>query len=263
MPASATPQSSPTQDLVRLVDFAAASGHDRWRLLDKLLEARADVHTHVPSGRYFAFFTRTSVDPFQCGEVVVTVDNEVWLDLVGRATLLRSDVEEMARLRSSVALRRVKARWDEWVEIDVGGPLVVTLEALSASADALTAAASMLPRPPKKPSQRDLERLIQGDDALLTVRRAAELLPGDEKLHRSAIPKAGITRVIERADGVERKKDLLGVRWGDVLDMFPTEVEQVEAAQLDLEGEARRSVAAEPRRKRRPRKGGIHLADLD
>ena len=240
--------------LVRLVDFAADSGHDPWHLLDKLLEARADVHTHVPSGRYFAFFTRTSADPFQCGEVVVTVDNEVWLDLVGRVTLLPSDVEEMARLRSSVAVRRVKARWDEWVEIDVGGPLVVTLEALSASAEDLAVAAGKLPRPPKKPSQRNLERLSLGADAFVSLRRAAELLPGEDQANRRALIEAGIVR-----DRGGRKM----VRWGDVAALFPTEAERAEEQQLELEGEARRSVAAEPRRKRRPRKGGIHLADLD
>lgn len=104
-------------------------------------------------------------------------------------------------------------------------------------------------------SKRDQERLSLGADAMLTLRRAAELLPGNDKANRRALLEAHIVR-----DHNSRKM----IRWGDVAALFPTVADQAESDQLDLERAARRAVEAEPRRRKRgPPTGDLRLADLD
>ena len=244
------------QDLVPLVQAA----DDPWAALAALLARDASIYTDLPRGLYFAFDYRWQTDP-ETGASFTTDHHPARIDLGGLVRLWPKHLLEMVRVGVSVQVTAVIPSWGEPMTIERGGPLLITMAGLLAREEDCKA---LKLRKPKKPrSDRDEERLMQGDAALLTVRRAAELLLGDEKVQRRAISEAGIVRVIEKADGVERKKDLLGVRWGDVAALFPTEAEQVEAAQLDLEGQARRAVAAEKPRKRRPRKGGIHLADLD
>lgn len=103
-------------------------------------------------------------------------------------------------------------------------------------------------------SKRDAERLTLGADAMLTVRRAAELLPGDDKANRQIILTSGIVR----SHGGRKL-----VRWGDVLDLFPTAAEQVETDRLEREREIRQELDTQPRRKPRRRLGGgFPLADL-
>ena len=125
MPSHSTTENSS----VRLTDFAQQRRLDPWHLLDKFVEAGAEMSTSLPEGRYFTHYTRTAFDPFE-GRDVETTDPEVCLDLVGSAGLMASDVAEMARARSAVAVVRVKARWGEVVTIDEGGPVLVTIDAL-------------------------------------------------------------------------------------------------------------------------------------
>ena len=98
-------------------------------------------------------------------------------------------------------------------------------------------------------SKRDTERLGLGADALITLRRAAELLPGSDKENRSVIDAAGLVRK-------HSKRQL--VRWGDVVELF-----QTDGRLADLD-EAGIQPPTKPRgRSRRPRGVGLRLADLD
>lgn len=64
-------------------------------------------------------------------------------------------------------------------------------------------------------SLRDVERLFQGRAATFSVRRAAELLPGDDKRNRAWLrSQAGLIR--KAANGEDF------VIWGEVLDRHPT-----------------------------------------
>lgn len=113
-------------------------------------------------------------------------------------------------------------------------------------------------------SQRDAKRLALGADAPLTVREAAELLPGNDAENRAAILASDIKRHHDGGKtGTERKRDLWMVRWGDVLDLFPTVAERAAAETWsDDAGEPTRGPDAPTRPKRRAPKGGLRLADL-
>ena len=143
----------------------------------------------------------------------------------------------------------------------IGGPVILSLASLLVRAEDLRT--HDIRRPSTPPSRRDQERLLLGGDALLTVRRAAELLPGDDHANRQAISEAGIARTVHQADdGSGRKRDVQAVRWGDVLSLFPTASEQIETGRIDRDREIRRDLDAQPRRKPRARKGAVRLADL-
>lgn len=63
-------------------------------------------------------------------------------------------------------------------------------------------------------SLRDQERLQQGRSAVLTLRRAAELMHGDDKVNRRWLrAQKGLIRKAANGDDV--------VVWGDVLDRLP------------------------------------------
>ncbi len=115
-------------------------------------------------------------------------------------------------------------------------------------------------------SKRDAERLSLGSDALLTLRRAAELLPGDDKANRHKLLEGGIARVVHEADegGNGRKRTVQMVRWGDVFDLFPTAREAEEAERLALEDNGWKTTASNARRRRKPRPPStdFRLADL-
>ena len=112
-------------------------------------------------------------------------------------------------------------------------------------------------------SEVDGHRLSLGGDALLTTRRAAELLPGDDAANRQAITEAGIARVVHEVGTDGRKRAVQVVRWGDVISLFPTAAEKAEDERLDRERAIQRDLDAQPRRRKpRARKGAIRLADL-
>lgn len=97
-------------------------------------------------------------------------------------------------------------------------------------------------------SMRDAERLALGADALVSLRRAAHRLPGSDKENRRVIVEAGLVRK-------HGKRQL--VRWGDVVELFPTEARLAELAEGGV-----LAPTAQPRGSRRPRGVGLRLADL-
>jgi hypothetical protein len=247
MTESATTSSpSPLPKLVRIVDLAALRAADPWSILDERLHKGEAVFTKLPEGRYFTYYTRRGYDPFEARETVLSVDPEVWLDLQGLVGLQAHDLQEMARRRDDVEVHRVMAVWGDVETVDVGGPLLVTVASLLVPGSG--------ERMPARRSVRDAERLALGADALLTVRRAAELVPGDDRTNRQIILQAAIV-----CDHGGRKL----VRWGDVLSLFPTASEQVEITRIDREREIQRDLDTQPRRRKpRRRNGAVRLADL-
>jgi len=153
--------------------------------------------------------------------------------------------------------------WQTFIDSWGHGPCS---EAEPSSQPAPTSASELAVKATPGRSRRDADRLTLGADAVITIRRAAELLPGDDTENRRIITEAGIARVIRAAgEGGGRKNALQGVRWGDVLSLFPTASEARETERLDREREIQRDLDAQPkkpRRKSRARKGGVRLADL-
>lgn len=244
-------------DLVRLVDAAA----DPWGALAALLASGAGVYALLPTGLFAGREHTTGTDPEN--DASPTREWTTRVDLGGLVRLCPEHVGEMLQRQSEINVSHVFAPWGDLMAIERGGPLHVTIDRLLAREQDLKPL--KLRKPPKPVSVRDQERRSLGGDAFVSIRRASELLPGDEKRNRSALSESGITRVVQAEDaGGGRKTVLLGVRWRDVFDVFPTASEAAEADRLGLEREARSSVEAEPRRRRRPRKGGgFPLADLD
>ncbi len=237
-----------TPDLFHLTEAAA----NPWAALAGLLAADAAVMTDLPRGLFFTFDPRWLRDP-ETGALHSTDPSPTQIDLGGPVRLCPEHLQEMLRRRDAVLVDAVIAPWGELVHIVRGGPLLVTLGRLRGRGEDLKPLKLRKPSTPS--SQRDDERLSQGRDAMLTLRRAAELLPGNDADNRRALLAAEIVR-----DGDGRKM----VRWGDLAALFPSAAEEAEAAQLGLEREARRAVETEPRRRKsKPRKGSIHLADLD
>ena len=246
----------PGPDLARLADAAA----DPWPALKTLFDADAHVHTQLQRGLYYTLAPNTQPE-LPPGVGSSAPGEPIKVDLGGPVRVQPEHLHELLRHRAPIAARQISAPWDELVTVHVGGPVVISLESL------LVAAADLRTRgirpPARPPSRRDQERLQLGADALLTVRRAAELLPGDDQANRQAIAEAGISRVVHETDGGERKRTVLAVRWGDITSLFPTASEKAETERIDREREIKRDLEAQPRRKRRRRKGGgIRMADL-
>jgi len=248
-----------TDRYIRFDQAAKARGLEPTELLDHMLTASLHARIRVGDGvEYRAIVTDVTYANGSTNRVTlpppIVPDGGSPIVPAGLFKLTQESVRQA--VRNGAAVHALED--DDGDIYFLARPLELTREDLVLTSQEWKDLRATLPRR-RGPSARDEERLALGADSMLTVRKAAELLPGSDGENRRMLKEAGVVRVIRKQDPTKKKsKGVQVVRWGDVVELFPTETRLKE---LEATGAGR--LSEEPIRTRKPRGFGIHLADLD